>query len=90
MLGGSQGLIERANHGLRQLPKQIKFAIAEGVMDQPASRLRRQVRHTDEVKHRNVLGIGTGDSIRRAQLAHAVGGTDRSDAANQCLVIADG
>jgi hypothetical protein len=57
------------------------------MMDQPAARLRRHVRHPYQVKDRQVLGIGSGDGVDRAQLPYPVGWADRANAANACIAV---
>src|ERR1700676_4483270 len=56
-------------------------------MHQRAARLRRHVRHTNQVKNGEMLGICAGDGIDRTQSAYSIGCTDCANAMNACIAL---
>jgi hypothetical protein len=77
----------RAFNGFRHFTKEIKLTITQCVMHQRAARLRRPVRHTNQVKYCKVLRICSSDGIDSTQFAHSIGRTDGAYATNASIPI---
>jgi hypothetical protein len=56
-------------------------------MHERVRRLNGHVRHADEVKHRQMLGIRASDRGDRAKLADAVGRADRADPIDSSVAV---
>jgi hypothetical protein len=56
-------------------------------MHERVRRLNGHVRHADEVKHRQMLGIRAADRSDRAKLADAVGRADRADPIDSSVAV---
>jgi hypothetical protein len=70
-----------------RLGEDVEFAGSQRVVNQGAARLGRNGRHTDQVKDREVLGIGARDAVQRAQFTDAVGRADCADAADSGVTV---
>ena len=49
--------------------------------------LRAWTGHADEVEDRQVLGIGTGDAVERAEFTDAIGGANSADPSNARIAV---
>ncbi|MCY1365908.1 hypothetical protein D9M69_527820 [compost metagenome] len=85
VLRGDHGM--GADHRLGHAAKQAVLAIPQGMVHQGPGVLDLQVGRTHQVEHRQVFGIGPGDTVERTELAHAIGGTDRPHALDARVAV---
>ena len=80
---GRAGAHNRLGHPVEQ----VEFAVAQRVVRERVALLRRQVRRADQMKHREMLGVGTRNTAHRGEFAHPEGGAQRGDAAHPGITI---
>src|SRR5580700_5992356 len=75
------------NDFFSHLVEEVEFTVSQRVVDKRAPGLGGQIRHSDQVENRHMLGVGSGDSIDSAQFTYTVSRVESSDAVNASVPV---